>query len=208
MRLRAGERTTGANAPAVNGASAGAPANDALRRLEARYPSLLPVVYGYCRARLPVHDAEDVTAEVFRAAVERLRNEPDVELTPGWFIAVCRSRIVDRWRYDSRWSSRLIDLAHSQPTIIDPHHDGGAILDALDRIPTLHRAVLVLHYVEGWSASEIGERLGRRPSAIDSLMARARRSLSSALDEAAPGEIREQDRPRHRPEEDRTGVTT
>lgn len=154
---------------------------DALLRLEAIYPELLPIVYGYCRARLAPHDAEDVTAEVFRAAVERLHSDPHADLRPGWFIAASRSRIIDRWRHDSRWSARLADVEPTGPAPVIGDDDP-PVIEALDRISTVHRAVLVLHYVEGWSAREIGEALGRRPSAVDSLLARARRSLLGALD--------------------------
>jgi len=147
------------------------------------YRDLMPTVFGFCRARLTLHDAEDVTAEVFHAAAERLQSHPDAELNRSWFITAAQNRIIDRWRKGSRWKTRMVLVAASQPPSAGAGgpDDCAEVLEALDRLPALHRAVLLLHHVDGHSVSEVAEMIGRGPRAVESLLARARRGLSAAL---------------------------
>jgi len=152
------------------------------------YAELLPVVFGFCRARLPHHDAEDVTAEVFGAAAEALRHDPDAALTRSWFLTVARNRIVDRWRRSERWRPRLALVAADLRTFEDDRADErGEVFDALDRLAPAHRAVLVLYHVEGRRVREIAEILQRSPRAVESLLVRARRALLEAVDAAGSG---------------------
>jgi RNA polymerase sigma-70 factor (ECF subfamily) len=155
-------------------------------RFEALYERELPTVYGYARARLAEADAEDVTAEVFRAALQRLRANPDVELTRSWFLTVARNLIIDRWRRNARWEERAAVIAADVATPPDawPSPSADRVLDALDRVAADHRAVLLLRYVDGCSSREIGKLLGRSSRAVDSLIARARDALIHAFDEA------------------------
>jgi RNA polymerase sigma-70 factor (ECF subfamily) len=163
-------------APTVRGAAP--PSED---RLERWFVEMLPVVFGYCRARLSAPDAEDVTSEVFGSAAEQLRRDPGAELTRSWFLTAAHNRIVDRWRKEERWRRRMPLIAHDATRIDTATTDGIAESDALtallDRLPVRQRAVLVLFYVEDRPVREIATMLDRAPAAIDSLLARARRTL-------------------------------
>ena len=151
-------------------------------RLRETYEALLPRLYWLCRARLDSQDAEDVCAEVFRQGLERMTEDPTVELGEGWFVTAARSRIIDRYRRAQRWEPRLRLVADSLPTAVEePDEDRRELLEALDELPPLQRGAAVLHYVEGYSAEEIGELLDRSPTAVHSLLARARRALREAL---------------------------
>jgi RNA polymerase sigma-70 factor (ECF subfamily) len=157
-----------------------------LSDLECLYSEFLPVVYSYARSRLPKTDAEDLTAEVFRAAAEQLRRDPDAELGRAWLLTAARNRIIDLWRHRTRWEARIEilrrDAELSRASSMNDASEGG--LEALDRLAPEHRAVLILRYVEGLRSKEIAAELGRNPRAVDSLLARARRALASAYDEA------------------------
>jgi RNA polymerase sigma-70 factor (ECF subfamily) len=156
--------------------------NETVDRLAALYETGLPTVFGFCRTRLPVHDAEDVTAEVFCAAAEQLRSRPDAELTTAWLVTAARNRITDRWRHKARWTDRLAFIAASQPTTApETNPPGGDVIDALDRLPTAQRAALVLHHVDGRRVAEIAGLLNRSDRAVESLLARARRKLLAEL---------------------------
>ena len=157
---------------------------DGAERLSALYEATLPVVFGFCRTRLSVPDAEDVTAEVFCAAAEQLRARPELELTTSWLITAARNRIIDRWRHSTRWTGRLALVAATQPTTTHELESvGGDVLDALDRLPTAQRAALVLHHVEGFPIAEISRLLGRSDRAVESLLARGRRKLLTEIGE-------------------------
>jgi RNA polymerase sigma-70 factor (ECF subfamily) len=158
-----------------------------LDSLEEMYDQYLPIVYGYARSRLAEADAEDVTAEVFRAAAERLRHDPDAELLQAWFLTAARNRIIDQWRRHARWESRIevlrrdAELAGTDAA----SDDDQPALEALDRLAPDHRRVLVLRYVDGFRSGEIADALGRNARAVDSLLARARRAFTVAYEEAA-----------------------
>lgn len=155
-------------------------------RIVLLYDRYLPVVYGYARNRLQEADAEDVAAEVFRTALQKVQAEPDVELTKAWFLTVTRNLVIDRWRRDLRWEGRLAVLARDTTAAARPATaDEDRVLDALDRLAPDHRAVLMLRYVDGFRTREIAEMIGRNPRAVDSLIARARRALLEAFEDAA-----------------------
>lgn len=160
-------------------------AGDGNRRLAALYDELLPTVYGYARARLPVADAEDVTADVFRAAAELLRADPAAPLRRAWFVTAVRNRIIDHWRHETRWRARLpvLRVDCEDVTVWLDAPDCDRVADALDRLAPGHRAVLVLRYVDGLSTKEIAVALRRTPAAVDSLLARARRALVASFEE-------------------------
>jgi RNA polymerase sigma-70 factor (ECF subfamily) len=156
-------------------------AGEPIARLESLYDELLPTVFGYCRARLPLHDAEDVTAEVFRTAVEHLRRNPTTDLSKGWFLTTARNRIIDRWRHEERWNRRLIVLAGGVDDTELPTDHHAEILHLLDALPQAQRAAVVMHYLEGRPVKEIAVTLERSPEAVDSLLARARRALQPLI---------------------------
>jgi RNA polymerase sigma-70 factor (ECF subfamily) len=154
-------------------------------RLKALYDELLPVVFGYARSRLSEADAEDVTAEVFRAALEQLCADPDAELTRSWFLVAVRNRIIDRWRRQLRWDGRLEVLRRDVDEGAFSNRGSDAedqVLEALDRLTPDHRAVLVLRYIDGLRSREIAAVLGRSTRAVESLLARARRELAAAFE--------------------------
>jgi RNA polymerase sigma-70 factor (ECF subfamily) len=154
-------------------------------RLETLYTEHVTSVFGYARSRLSEADAEDVTADVFRSAAERLGVEPDLHLTLPWLLTATRNRIIDRWRHQLRWDGRLEVLRRD----VEIGPSGGRtdaedrVLETLERLPADHRAVLVLRYIDGCSSREIAEAIGRSSRAVDSLLARARAGLISSYEE-------------------------
>lgn len=155
-------------------------------RIVLLYDRYLPAVYGYARNRLQAADAEDIAAEVFRTALQKLQAEPDIALSKGWFLTVTRNLVIDRWRRDFRWDGRLEVLARDAAALAHPATaDEDRVLDALDRLEPDHRAVLMLRYVDRFRTREIAEMIGRNPRAVDSLIARARRALLQAFEDAA-----------------------
>jgi RNA polymerase sigma factor (sigma-70 family) len=82
-----------------------------------------------------------------------------------------RRRIVERRHLDKRrpepvWSQ-------------DP--DTLAVLEAVDRLSPRQRAAVVLRYLVDWSEADVANALGCRPTAVRSLLARARTQLAKDL---------------------------
>ena len=118
---------------------------------ETIYRSQVAAVFGYAAARLGRGAAEDITAEVFHAAVQRIRSGADV--SPAWLMTVTRNKVIDHWRRAER-QQRWLRLVHSVKEAPDPAHEVAAgemrrdIVAALDQ-SSKHRLLLLLHYVDG-----------------------------------------------------------
>jgi RNA polymerase sigma-70 factor (ECF subfamily) len=80
---------------------------------------------------------------------------------------------------------REISVAEAAP--VDAIADRDAVLMALRNMPALHRAALVLRYVDGLSLREVARELGRSESATDSLIRRAKERFKATYPEAVDG---------------------
>jgi RNA polymerase sigma-70 factor (ECF subfamily) len=162
--------------------------------LLALYDRALPDVYGYLYARCRNRaDAEDVTAEVFMAAVDAVQRGAVAELTVGWLLGVARHKLVDLWRRHEREERRLTAVA-TDPSVADPltGHPGSREHDVLDALVArdilaglgaVHRAALTLRYLDGLPVPEVAGVLGRTVHATEALLVRARRAFRAAYQE-------------------------
>lgn len=67
------------------------------------YDTALPQVYGYLLSRCRRQQlAEDLTAEVFLAAVAVVRRPDPPTVSLPWLIGTARHKLVDHWRRQSR----------------------------------------------------------------------------------------------------------
>ncbi len=148
------------------------------------YDAALPHVHGYLLARCGSRAlAEDLTGDVFLAALAAVRSPRPPELSTGWLIGVARHKLVDHWRRQEREERGLRLLHGGEPETVDPW-DGR--LDALRAAGVLaqlgahHRAALVLRYLDGLPVPEVAEVLGRTVHATEALLVRARTAFRRA----------------------------
>jgi RNA polymerase sigma-70 factor (ECF subfamily) len=142
------------------------------------YDHALPEVYGYLLGRCgSTTVAEDLTSETFLAAVAAAKRD-QATYSVAWMIGIARHKLVDHWRRAARESAGLAVIAH-QP---DDHDDDpwDERLDALraqqtlDTISPIHRAALVLRYLDDLAVPSVAEELGRTRQATEALISRAR----------------------------------
>ena len=141
------------------------------------YRAHLPEVYGYL-LRLCVGDkaqAEDLTQDVWVALVEELRQGHTDRADVRWLITVARSRFLDHARRQRRRWSKLALIQRNDLADVEPV--GDEVLDRLADLQPLHRAVLVLRYVDGLPVPQIAAVIGRGLTGTNSLLARARAEL-------------------------------
>ncbi|HEX4867896.1 MAG TPA: sigma-70 family RNA polymerase sigma factor [Acidimicrobiales bacterium] len=129
--------------------------------------------------------AEDLTQEVWLALVEELRRGRWERADIRWLITVARSRFIDAARRERRRQSKLELIRREPPSDIEP--TSGDVLDRLDQLLPMHRAVLVPRYVDGLSVPEIATAIGRNLTATNSLLARARSELRRESGDANDG---------------------
>jgi RNA polymerase sigma-70 factor (ECF subfamily) len=149
------------------------------------YRANLPEVYGYL-LRLCVGDkaqAEDLTQDVWVALVEELRQGHTDRADVRWLITVARSRFLDHARRQRRGWSKLALIQRDADADVEPPCD--EVLDHLAGLQPLHRAVLVLRYVDGLPVPQVAAAIGRGLTGTNSLLARARAELRRTA-EGAP----------------------
>ena len=155
----------------------------------ALYRRYLDRVYGYCFYLLgDHHDAEDATERTFMAAlaaIDRYRDEGGS--FRSWLFRIAHNQLVNALRSRGRRRARSLDDVAEPATDGDPAGVvGGAeesrrLRRALESQPEDRRQVVILRFVDGLSAREIGAVLGRSEGAVRVLQHRALRQLADAL---------------------------
>ena len=156
------------------------------------YRRYLDRVYGYAFYLLgDHHDAEDVTERTFvnaLAAIGTFRD--DGASFRAWLFRIAHNQVANALRSRGRRSADSLDLVEHPSTVSsDPAALVGAadearmLRRALSALSTDRRQVLLLRFVDGLSAREIGAVLGRSEGAVRVLQHRALRELGTALDD-------------------------
>jgi RNA polymerase sigma-70 factor (ECF subfamily) len=144
-------------------------------------------VYRYCLARSSSsHEAEDLVSEVFLKAMESLVRYRDQGLP---FIAflyrVARNAAIDRSRRDK--GASLFDMTIEPRSSVDVEGDAArasdmeTVLAALRKIKPEYREVILLRFVEGYSAADVAIVLGKAEKAVWNLQQRGLERLRKEL---------------------------
>ncbi len=160
--------------------------SEAFRGLVDRH---LPTVLAIARRMLRDDaEAEDVAQETM---LRLWRNAAGLELGPNgvrpWLRRVASNLCIDRVR--ARRNTTVVEEVPEEsapPTQLRhlAERELGARVDAaLQALPERQRLALTLFHYEGMSQIEVGEVLGISDEAVESLLARARRTLKVALKE-------------------------
>jgi RNA polymerase sigma-70 factor, ECF subfamily len=155
----------------------------------ALYRRYLDRVYGYCFYLLgDHHDAEDVTERTFMAAlaaIDRYRDEG--ASFRSWLFRIAHNQLANALRSRGRRRASSLDEV-AEPVVDDDPAGFVGIADesrrlrrALESLPDDRRQVVVLRFVDGLSAREIGAVLGRSEGAVRVLQHRALRQLAEIL---------------------------
>ena len=122
------------------------------------------------------NEAEDAVQDAFLRFLERAPD--DLENPGAWLTRVlvngCKSRLRLAWR-------RVGPLPETLPA---PGPEEREELEELFSLPPEDRAVIHLHYYDGYSTDEIARMLGQRPGTVRSRLSRAREKLRKLLVEA------------------------
>lgn len=148
-------------------------------------------VYRYARLKLGnAADAEDVTAAVFLSAWRTIdRFTPKHESSfAGWLFRLAHNALVDRYRRSRPVVSldTALDDGAAQSlagpeaamewhlTLLDLHQ-------ALQQLTEEQREVVLLRFVEGLSAREVGDIMGKQEGTVRGLQFRAIEALRRGL---------------------------
>lgn len=145
------------------------------------FDAALDAVYPYLARRCAGDStaAEDLTQETFVTAIRTLRSGVVDHLTLGWMVSAAQSRLIDHYRREARRSRHLRAVVPDMPVV--SVEDGVVaderIAELLACLPAGQRLDVALHHLDGVPIREIAERTDRSERAVESSLARARRTL-------------------------------
>ena len=141
-------------------------------------------LYQYTRGLLRSdQEAEDVVQETFLKLWQAPQQwNPNKGALSTWLYRVAHNRCLDILRRSKRTEAvhETVEISHA--SAVEEEKDQGGIFElAFQRLSTEYRNALILAYGQGMAAREMAEVLGISSSAVNSLMARARRQLHELI---------------------------
>jgi RNA polymerase sigma-70 factor (ECF subfamily) len=139
-------------------------------------------VWAYVIRRTGNHaDAEDVTSEVFRRALEYLpRYEWRGTPFAAWLFRIAANTLVTRWEHAAREAGETSEY-FGEIAETDRELERRAMLfELIARLPDVQRSVIELRFIEGFSTAEVAVRIGKSEGAVKQLQRRAIEQLRAA----------------------------
>jgi RNA polymerase sigma-70 factor, ECF subfamily len=141
-----------------------------------------PLVRKMCAALLAdAAEAEDATQQTFLLAYESLLSGVQPQRPQAWLCSIARHECWARQRRRRRREQAVPreavrgDLDPADRVML--HTELAALIVELDRLPSRQREALLLHELAGLSQRQLADRLESSESAVEALLARARRTL-------------------------------
>ena len=154
--------------------------------VEAAFDTHAQHVKAFAMAAVRDNDAaDDLVQETFLRFVRHVRSEGVPDNIGGWLHRVCANLVISRGRRETvatRKQTLLVDrsLAASPEEIVVRTDESERLRAALGELPTDARTALLMA-ASGFSATEIGEAIGRTANATSTYICRARIRLRELL---------------------------
>jgi RNA polymerase sigma-70 factor (ECF subfamily) len=153
------------------------------------FDATLSKIYGSLLIRLgnDRQTAEDLTQETYLSLAAQIRQGRTPPEPLPWLLHVARNKLIDHYRRMGRTRERFAPWQEDGPEPPDPGtpfstvNDRDQIARALAHLPESQRLAIVLHYLDDLPIPQVAAALGKSPSAIESLLARGRAGMRTAL---------------------------
>jgi RNA polymerase sigma factor (sigma-70 family) len=177
------------------------------RAFEQLYAQYRERVTAFIQSKVRDHGrAEDISQEVFMAALRQLRSHDQHIAFKPWIYAIAKNACIDEFRRSARGREvpveadddfptdqrAALSIVPSPPAEIESKQRLADLRGAFGGLSETHHRLLVMRELEGRSYDEIGNRLGMTRQMVESGLFRARRKLSDEYDELASGRRCEQ----------------
>lgn len=147
------------------------------KAVESCRPMLIRLAYG-CTGNHS--DSEDIVQDAFVKLYLRSRSFPAEEDMKAWLIRVtvnmCKNH-VKSWRTGKR--SEIPENIAAE----DNFAERSAVEELLSKLKPIYKAVIYMHYYEGYSAAEIGRILKISETAVTTRLKRGRDALKQILED-------------------------
>lgn len=126
--------------------------------------------------------AEDVTAEVFHHALANLggyewRGAPFA----AWLFRIAANAIADRWRKSARKQGSPVEFDPPSQDEFAEAERRAKLFQLVEKLPEEQRRVIVMRFVEGRTAEEIGKEIKKSAGAVRQLQFRALENLRARM---------------------------
>lgn len=130
-------------------------------------------------------DAEDIVQETFLRLWQRASEYSPRARVTTWLHRIAHNLAVDRLRARGRWQAldeeEEAPISAPQARLIDDQRRAESLDAALNQLPERQRAALLLVHLHELSGKEAAQVLEISEDALESLLARARRTLKGKL---------------------------
>lgn len=156
------------------------------------YDLYAPVVHAVLLVRVGSPDADDLTQDVFVAAMRKIGSLRDDAMFVAWLCSIARRRAGTLFRVRSLFRRAMPRAADSRPTHADsPSLRESSItplqlLDAIRSLPAAYHETLALRLIEQLEGPEIARRLGLTHGSVRVNLARGMKLLRDKLAPAFP----------------------
>jgi len=152
------------------------------------YDRFFASIYRYAALRVPRETAEDLVADIFVKAWEKLHTFKERKNIPfgAWLFRIARNEVIDTYRYGKAWEE-------VPETVADPDDMNLAdastrrryvlrtVREALDKLPRRYREVLSLCFIAQLSNSEAAKSMRCSQGAVRVMKFRALDKLREYL---------------------------
>lgn len=152
------------------------------------YDAFLTPVYRYVVFRFPEELAEDLVADIFVKAWEKLHTYKAYAGIPfsAWLFRIARHSVIDAYRsqrgFEELTEEIIDDDAENHPkTRTERAMSVATVRGALEKLPKMYRDILLLHYVAGLGHSEVANAMRMREGHVRILKFRALKKLEALL---------------------------
>jgi RNA polymerase sigma-70 factor, ECF subfamily len=139
-----------------------------------------------------VHDQQtslDLVQETFIAAARHIASLREDAKFGSWLFGIAHQKCIQSWRKQNRQEVLRDEIAdapeefENDPSELLIRREREAeFMDLLNELSPPQRAVLLLHFVEGFSIEEIAEITGAQPGTVKSRMHYAKKALRILMD--------------------------
>lgn len=142
----------------------------------------------YRVAKSILHDDEDCAdaiGEAIATGFEKLHTLKNDEFAKTWLIRILINECYSLRRYAQRFVSNEADKDESWADVVQfngDDRDYTELYDAINKLSSKNRLIIVLYYIEGYSVKEIANLLKFSEGAVQKRMSRARSQMKEYLE--------------------------
>lgn len=158
------------------------------------YDHFFTSMYRYTALRVPSEVAEDLVADIFVQAWEKIHTYRLQKNVPfgAWLFRIARHKVIDAYRAHQGWEevpeeTEDPDILNRAETAVQRQETLGIVRRALAQLPRRYRDVLHLSFFADLSHGEVAKVMRLTEGAVRILKFRALRKLESHL----PADMRE-----------------